>query len=781
MPLNQVKTIYSNSYPDKKFYSNERSGFSTATEAVYYMITDLVSIGAMRLVNVKIIDEGNNTIYSGTSGNITERVYSIVNPGSGYRVGDKLQLANGGNGTPLTVNVTAVSTTNGGIERFEIIDRNADGVSVFVNYTDVNPVQPNPLQYVTDDYLGTNPGYYKGSFTLVSNVSNSTGVLNGVNPVPRSYKWLEANKQASGIAAEYETYYAKWEANYGYKGGGGILGDRHPDGSIVVFKGTVDGGVETPSAELPTGNDSLSIGQYIFLVDPTTGTVQANTRIKSISTTSVISDIESAKLGTSAFSWGFKEKTTEAYLLVLDKPITANIGAQFVTRGDKATLDNSKTQLPRRWTATLESLGGCDPLSDYVPVTGNVLTATTNSNVISVVDLTQSNVSYGPRIYVGQTITNVNNVGSGVGNAVTVSNVTMTSATTATVTMSSNASITQGKQLRFQFDPIQPWRIMIEAQDHQMVNIMAGTAVQFDDNCGIARYVGKTANSNAMVIFDTPGIMGAPLTGNANVRINGNYAIIGNIGINENNSDEGFFNRKRRVTQTYYDTSDQIDSVKDYVDYGESYPINTQLTVTDRGIFFGAWEGNFSTLQKKELSNNWSDASFSWFLIQRPVDRITGRILTTGRAPLFCINSVGFKYHKFIVRESDIFHPTQGPKKEAIDGGDIYDSNGVEVNYRTPANANSVDSFAILNTSNQIALTEDSKFLVSFLHNLTTPRFRYSEELDMLGQTSADVCISGNDLSITAYQESGPRKYKALPSNKPYNTGLRVVVLKDIP
>ena len=311
---------------------------------------------------------------------------------------------------------------------------------------------------------------------------------------------------------------------------------------------------------------------------------------------------------------------------------------------------------------------------------------------------------------------------------------------------------------------------------------MAGTAVQFDDNCGIARYIGRAAGSNAMVIFDTPGIMGSPLTGNANVRLNNDtYVTIGNIGINENNNDEGFYNRKRRVTQTYYTSNDAIDLVKDYVDYGESYPINTQLTVTDRGIFYGAWEGNFSTLQKKVLDGNWSDPGFSWFLIQRPVDRITGRVLTTGRAPLFCINSVGFKYHKFIVRESDIFHPTQGPKKETVDGGDIYDTNGIEIDYRTPANANSIDSFAILNTSNQIALTEDSKFLVSFLHNLTTPRFRYSEELDMLGQTSADVCISGNDLSITAYLESGPRKYKALPSNKPYNTGLRIVVLKDIP
>ncbi len=864
MATDSIKTIYSNSYPGKKFYSNERSGFSTATEAVYYLIKDLQSIGAMRLVNVKITDEGNNTVYTGNTGNFFERTYRIVNPGSGYYVGDKLQLVNAGNGTPLTINVTAVSTTTSGITEFEIVSTNPiSNADVFVNYTDISATQPNPLQYADELYKGVDPAYFKASFTLRSNVINSTGFINGIVPQPRSYSWLKPNGlNQSQAEASLDTYKAQWEANFGYKGGGGILGDRHPDGAIVIFD-TAD--------EIPTGNTSLKVGQYIFLVDPTSGNVQANTRIKTIASTKIISTIKTYQYGSTATEYGYIETTSNAYVITLDKAISANIGAQFVARGDKATIDNSGTTLPRRWVAVLESLGACDPLSDYVGVTGNVVTAVTNSNQIQVTELSTGNVTYNPMIYVGQSVTNTNNIGAGVGNAVTVSNVTMTSLTTATVTLSSNQTIAQGKNLKFLFDPIQPWRLCIEAQDHQMVNIMAGTGVQFDDSCSIPRYLGNVAanefieeitsitatvanGSNKLtgiggfsgstslanikvgttmtsassgsltsirgivtgidiglneiylaanvvvaagsagsrtftanvspikystLVLDTPGLMGRPLTSSRNERLSQDtYQVIENIGINEENNDEGFINRKKRVRQVSYTMSSFIKKTADQPDYGESYPINTQLTVTDRGIFFGAWEGNFSTLQKKELANNWNDNAFSWFLIQRPVDRITGRILTTGRCPLFCINSVGFKYHKFIVRESDIFHPTQGPKKEAMD---FYSDNGVQYDYRTPADQNSVDSFAILNTTNQIALTEDSKFLVSFLHNLTSPRFRYSEELDMLGQTSADVCISGNDLSITAYQESGPRKYKALPSNKPYNTGLRIVVLKDIP
>ena len=57
----------------------------------------------------------------------------------------------------------------------------------------------------------------------------------------------------------------------------------------------------------------------------------------------------------------------------------------------------------------------------------------------------------------------------------------------------------------------------------------------------------------------------------------------------------------------------------------------------------------------------------------------------------------------------------------------------------------------------------------------------------MIGQASADVCMSGNDVVLTApggggvYGEPTARTYRAMPSNLPYNTGLRVCVLRDIP
>jgi hypothetical protein len=96
---------------------------------------------------------------------------------------------------------------------------------------------------------------------------------------------------------------------------------------------------------------------------------------------------------------------------------------------------------------------------------------------------------------------------------------------------------------------------------------------------------------------------------------------------------------------------------------------------------------------------------------------------------------------------------------------------------RVLADVHSPDSHAIFNSTEQVSLTEDKTYLLSFPHNLTTPRFRYTEELDMVGTTSADVVMSGQDIQFKTYGESGPRTYRALPANAALNTGLRMSVI----
>jgi hypothetical protein len=182
------------------------------------------------------------------------------------------------------------------------------------------------------------------------------------------------------------------------------------------------------------------------------------------------------------------------------------------------------------------------------------------------------------------------------------------------------------------------------------------------------------------------------------------------------------------------------------------------------------------------------DSRFNWMLVQRPVNRTTGVILDdyqslTSKHPVFCINSVAGRYYHFSVREKDISHPQSGPSdhtsiayyKDFIQyptPGD-YD----DYPYRIPSGLNSEDSHLLFNPQNQISLTEDKTYLISFPNNLTTPRFRYTEEIDMIGFTSSDILMSGQLVSFSTYDEPQERIYIALPPSNRYNTGVRFCVL----
>ena len=152
------------------------------------------------------------------------------------------------------------------------------------------------------------------------------------------------------------------------------------------------------------------------------------------------------------------------------------------------------------------------------------------------------------------------------------------------------------------------------------------------------------------------------------------------------------------------------------------------------------------------------------------MDRVTGHVrggaalrqdsnplAETSRCPVFCVNGTGSpqEFMKFIVREVDV--PSPSRKKVA----------GVQ----------STDSAPLLNTYPQQSLTESGEFIVTFLNNLNTPRFKYSDELDMLGTVSAEVLGAGTSINVNVYDESHQREYTALYSTARYGTGMRLVVL----
>jgi hypothetical protein len=191
-------------------------------------------------------------------------------------------------------------------------------------------------------------------------------------------------------------------------------------------------------------------------------------------------------------------------------------------------------------------------------------------------------------------------------------------------------------------------------------------------------------------------------------------------------------------------------------DSNYSVPTSYRVVLTDHGVFIGCWGPD-----PEENGNG-----FSWLLVQRPVDKKFGIIRGTpadptnpGNRPLFCVNSVGGKYWKFVVREHD--NPVPSARKDATE--------------------NTQDSGAVINPYQQQSLTENGEYVITFLNNLNSSRFKYADELDMLGTVSSDVVGGGSEIEVSVYNEEDKRKYHALWSSGSFGTKMRIMVVKDIP
>ena len=177
-----------------------------------------------------------------------------------------------------------------------------------------------------------------------------------------------------------------------------------------------------------------------------------------------------------------------------------------------------------------------------------------------------------------------------------------------------------------------------------------------------------------------------------------------------------------------------------------SYPMSYRLSVSDHGIMLAVWEdATDAALAPKQ----------SWMVVQRPVDNITGAPLVVGHCPVVCVFSMASSPMKFIVREADVLKPTKP----------------IEADIDTP------DSNAILNSIQQVSITEANRYVITFPNGLNTPRYMYTEELDLMAYTSADVISAYSDVPITVYGEAAARSYKALPASGVNNTGMRVLMV----
>jgi len=248
-----------------------------------------------------------------------------------------------------------------------------------------------------------------------------------------------------------------------------------------------------------------------------------------------------------------------------------------------------------------------------------------------------------------------------------------------------------------------------------------------------------------------------------------------------------------------------------------SSPMSYQMTLTDHGLAFFAWN-----------DDNEHNPRVSWFVVQSPVDKETGAPRLDKQSPIFCVYScnsapdgvaTATQVSNWLARELVNYTKTiptgqvlaagfntwlQGQLKPPIGGftqtggvqaqnawGYVVDSvaiykfvvNESDVFVPSPsvrADVDRTDSAAIINTQQQVAISTGNQYLVTIPNRLNTQRYAYTDELDLIGYTSADVISQDSDVPVTVYGESEPRVYKAMKASGANNVGFRILSLISV-
>lgn len=306
----------------------------------------------------------------------------------------------------------------------------------------------------------------------------------------------------------------------------------------------------------------------------------------------------------------------------------------------------------------------------------------------------------------------------------------------------------------------QPWRVSFNVSDTATLGIFVGSAAALPDS-GALPYVTTSvtdAGTTTTRIVGAKGIVGEDYTPpklsvTANIPYFNSTSLPSSFQPHWKYLTEGFINRKARVWVDVATASPQptetvpVAPTDPAKDISATFPMTYYLAITPRGFFLSIWEGSIADM---------SGTNFSWMLVQRPVKRDTGEVVIDGKAPVFCVNSVGNQINRFVVRESDV----------------------VDASAIARADVDSKDCTAIINSKKQVGVSENNQYIVNYPSRLNTPRYAYTYELDMIGYASATVISSTTEVPQKLYNEATDRTYIGLQSNIAQNNGMRILALK---
>lgn len=250
-------------------------------------------------------------------------------------------------------------------------------------------------------------------------------------------------------------------------------------------------------------------------------------------------------------------------------------------------------------------------------------------------------------------------------------------------------------------------------------------------------------------------------------------------------------------------------------DISSTYPMSYRLTVVPHGIALFIWD-NASITQNDD---------YSWLVIQRQVSNITGITPSAGKFPLHCIyecsrevfdplnlpvyystklnqttsdivdtvwDGEGNEYSFDALDSSKLFYivnpnDREDPEIDRLLTKNIFRFVVREFDVFKPwdvhklATHHQLDSHAIINPLEQLSVTPDNRFVITFPTGLTTERFMYpNHEIDLIAFSSAEVVSQGANIPIDSYKPNelttDDRTYQGMYSTLPNGNGMRVLV-----
>jgi hypothetical protein len=255
-----------------------------------------------------------------------------------------------------------------------------------------------------------------------------------------------------------------------------------------------------------------------------------------------------------------------------------------------------------------------------------------------------------------------------------------------------------------------------------------------------------------------------------------------------------------------------------------TYPMSYRLTMTERGFALGLWDDAGAT----------ENDDYAWVVCQRLVSNISGetRRDSAYRYPVHCLYSCGRE--SLYPRDFGIFYGTAAISSHTVSNemtqvhdftGNLYTLDHSEFNRSSgktayildpfdkedplasdwlakpiwryvvreydklkpwdvhkSATKHETDSNAILNPMEQLSITDDNRFVITFPTGLTTQSFMYpGEEIDLICFSSAQVIAEGSTVPMVSYargeDQIDKRRYFGIRSTLPNGNGMRVCIL----